>query len=99
MEWFVYREHNNKIEPWNVFDHYRFLEEIKQKLQTISDKDEFSYAIRTAAQYYFWSKVEYEILLYSMFSHERPFKIDIYQQLRLNWPSFIDYIWNHKDTI
>lgn len=48
---------------------------------------------------YYWSKCEWEIIL----SHWPPrknaqeLKIDVYDQVMLNWPIFCDYIWANKD--
>lgn len=26
-------------------------------------------------------------------------KIDVYDQIRLNWDTFVDYVWSHKDIV
>ena len=51
--------------------------------------------------YYFWSKCEYEIIVtcnpeWDRFKKE---KIDVYDQLQLNWNKFVDYIWENKNEI
>ena len=51
--------------------------------------------------YYFWSKCEYEILITTWFERKdfKDEKIDVYDQLQLNWNAFIDYIWKNKKYI
>lgn len=46
--------------------------------------------------YYFWSKCEWEIIL-SDFPPSKKFqekKVDVYEQVMLNWDIFINYVWN-----
>lgn len=100
LEWNVYCENFNaqKIEIFNVFRHYGFHEDCKKAARKYSkDKEAFEKAIKSSAMYYFWSKCEWEIILSDWppsgrFSKE---KIDVYDQLRLNWQAFIDYTWDH----
>lgn len=126
MTWNVYRYDINsqKIYQYNVFNHNRFLEEVKA-IKT-KDKDEFSEKLRIIAMYYFWSKAEHEIVItsfppyinkdevsriiriasendvyrynrYTMHVNlDRGEKIDIYNQLQMNWEHFVDYVWNSK---
>ena len=51
--------------------------------------------------YYFWSKCEWEIILSDWppsdtFCKE---KIDVFDQVMLNWDIFVDYIWNNRQYI
>ena len=126
MTWNVYRYDINsqKIYQYNVFNHGRFLEEVKD-IKT-KDKDEFSEKLRIIAMYYFCSKAEHEIVItsfppyinkdevsriiriasendvyrynrYTMHVNlDRGEKIDIYNQLQMNWEHFVDYVWNSK---
>lgn len=95
MKWFVYRENRstNEIELFNVFNHYDFRQDVEKNFKKYKDDiKEFSTKVRNSALYYFAWKCEYEVYVTSMFK-DKPLKIDIYQQLDMNWDSFIDYIY------
>ena len=107
-KWVVYRENINtrKIVPMNIFDHYSFAmgcDKVYKKHK--DDKDKFAEEIRHELMYYFWSKCEYEVVINSWIGFEKTkgIKIDIYDQVMLNWEIFIDYLWgyytNKKKTI
>lgn len=103
LEWNVYRiDHmKNKVEIFNVFDHWRFRDEMIKTLLDSDTKEEFSEELRHSVFYYFAWKFEYEICITSVFSHkeETDTKIDIRHQLLLNWDRFIDYLWGNKEEI
>jgi hypothetical protein len=100
--WKVYIENFNakRIEQYNVFDHFKFSEEVKVAYKEHKDDfDAFSVSVQRSLMYYFWSKCEWEIIL----SHwpprkdAREEKIDVYDQVRLNWDHFCDYVWSRRD--
>lgn len=103
LQWNVYRINHmkNKVEIFNVFDHWRFQEETIKTLKESETKADFSEELRHLVFYYFGWKYEYEICITSLFSHQKETeeKIDIRHQLMLNWDRFIDYLWNNKDKI
>lgn len=101
MEWCVYKFDVNKqkIEKFNVFDHYRLLEDIKKNCKKLKDKDEFLNQLKKDIQYYYWSKVEYELVikkvtdkiyLYPWCGCRFPdkVKIDVTNDEILNWKDF-----------
>lgn len=96
MQWYVYAEHQGEIEKFNIFDHTRFLSEIVQAYKKYkSDFDTFKGEVHKSLRYYFWSKCEWEIVL-SGWPHCPKFpdlKIDVYDQVMLNWDIFIKYVW------
>ena len=129
LEWNVYREDFNskKIEKFNIFDHYRFEEDVKKALKKFDNKEEFAKEVKRDLQYYFWSKCEYEIVLTSWVPHidkeelmrlnadfeeslakygHEPYslcvepnvfkKIDICEQVMLNFDAFVNYVWSNK---
>lgn len=110
MEWNVYVGNFNSktIEVHNVFDHLRFVRDLTKELKKIekSDaseekkKDDFAEAMRKELMYYYWSKCEWEVIV-SHWPHgkdDRDEKIDVYDQVCLNWDKFVDYVWaNRKD--
>lgn len=67
MEWYVYVDNINakRIEKYNVFDHWRFNEEVSELLEKNLSRDEFSMEMHSIAMYYFWSKYEWEIIITS----------------------------------
>lgn len=118
-----------KIKEFNIFNHYRFCEDVKKALKKIEDKTEFAKVIKRDLMYYFWSKCEYEIVLTSWVPHidkeeldrlNEEFKedtkkyghepqslmvepnvfkkVDIYEQIALNFDVFVDYVWSHKSS-
>lgn len=100
MEWIVYKNNfnTNKIEKFNIFDHYRFSKSIKELLNKYNNKEDFSNQLKKELMYYFWSKFEYEITINSFPPKENnEIKIDIYSQIMNNYNIFVDYIWNKKE--
>ena len=101
--WNVYYEDINsrKIQTFNVFDHTSFRKEVNEHLKKYSEKADFADELRSSAMYYFWSKCEYEVLICPWISIERngAIKIDVYDQLRLNWEHFVDYVWGFKGFV
>ena len=80
----------------NIIDHYSFNEDVKQHLKKCKDKTEFTKELKSSLMYYFWSKSEYEILIYPWCGgqHTKEIKIDVYSQVMLNWDKFVDYVWS-----
>ena len=111
LVWNVYVEHFNrqKIVPYNIFDHTDFLADIQKEIKRIpetQDDEEYiesvSSVLRSVMMYYFWSKCEWEIVLTSWPTNIRGFhdeKVDVYDQVRLNWDSFVDYVMAHLEDI
>lgn len=102
-EWYVYMEDFNKKEivTFNVFHSYTFIESCKKEFRKYQrDKDiaRLENEIKGWAMYCFWSKCEYEIILAPWINREgfETKKIDIYDQLCLNWDSFFKYMMEHK---
>ena len=103
--WNVYREsiNNRKIDVYNVFEHSSFLYECAKALAKYKDdKKQAEKEIHSSLMYYFWSKCEFEILLYPFIDPKEsaePIKIDVYEQVNNNWDIFFDYVWEHKKDI
>jgi len=100
LEWYVYYHswNDNKIESFNVFDHGGFLEDCKKNAKKNNhDYDAFCEQLRQDAMYYYWSRCEWEIIL-SPWVHRKEdveIKIDVFDQLKLNWEAFCKYAWEH----
>ena len=101
LTWNVYYEDfNNKcIRSMNVFEHSRFYTDcIKNAKQNKNDKETFLKQLQRDLRYYYWSKCEWEIILTSWperkdFNDE---KIDVSEQIELNWDRFAEYVWEHR---
>ena len=99
IEWNVYTENINRrqIEKYNIFRHGRFVEDVKKIYEEYKDDfDTFSSEIRKSLMYYFWGKCEWEIILSDWppsdnFDKE---KVDVYDQVMINWNVFIKYVWD-----
>lgn len=100
MIWNVYRENfnSNEFEVFNIFNHTRFDADVNKALKKYDNKEEFAERIRGDLMYYFWSKSEYELILSPWLGSGRvkEKKIDIYNQVMLNWDKFVDYCWSFK---
>lgn len=94
--WKVYTENNNKIVEFNIFDHGSFFDDtIRNCKKFKNDFDKFSEAIRHDLHYYFWSRSQYEVYVTPICTNNntKTMKIDVYDQVTLNWDSFINYLW------
>ena len=89
LEWNVFRYDINKdkIVTFNIFDHWKFNEDVQKSLKKFKDKDEFAEQLRRDLMYYFWSKYEYEVVITTF-----PPYITMDELSRLN-----DERWSHKD--
>lgn len=99
MVWNVYVENfnANRIEKYNIFQHYSFNESVKKAYKKYKDDSAaFAKEVRRQLQYYFWSKCEWEIVLSDFPPSDRfqKEKIDVYGQVMLNWDIFIQYVWD-----
>ena len=95
----IYENVNSRcIETFNVFDHGRFIEDIKKHFKACDTKELFSEQLRRSVMYYFWSKCEWEVLVLPLFEGKHPVekKIDVAWQLMNNWDVFTDYVWNAR---
>lgn len=100
MEWnVVYHNMNSrKIEVYNIFDHYSFRQEVLKAMKECSAREEFEKAVNSSLMYYFWSKSEWEILIYPWLSElKNGIKVDVCWQVKNNWQRFMDYLWNCKE--
>lgn len=104
LEWNVYISNFNQrsIEVHNIFNHHRFWEDcIKNKKKNKNNKEEFVKQLRADLQYYYWGKSEWEVTIHHWPDSDRMKnkKVDVYQQVRMNWDIFIDYLWEHRGEL
>ena len=89
LEWNVFYHDINKqkITTFNIFNHWKFDEDVQKSLKKFKDKYEFAEQLRRDLMYYFWSKCEYEVIITSF-----PTYITMNELDRLN-----EDRWLHKD--
>lgn len=98
LKWFVYIDNPAKgIVPFNIFDHSSFNQAVQTLLKRITVKSEFEEQLRRELRYYFWGKCEYEVVVSEWPQVEgkesKSIKVDITDQVLLNWSLFVDYCW------
>ena len=100
LKWLVYNEDFNArcIREFDIFNHHSFREDcIKNAKKNKDNKEEFIEALRRDLMYYFWSKCEWEIILSDWPpSGQVEKKIDVFDQVMLNFDVFVDYLWEEK---
>ena len=103
MEWYVYYHNYNKdeIEKYNIFDHYGFRHDVELGIRQYDIKEEFAEDIKAELMYYFWSKAEWEVIVgpWCGSRNNKYIKIDVYDQVMLNWDAFVDYVWNFSKAV
>ena len=102
ISWNVYVEDINsgRIVTYNVFNHGGFLDDCQKNCMiNKEDKESFISQLRLDLAYRYKSKCEWEVVVISLFprKEQSAIKIDVYQQVRLNWEQFCDYVWTNKD--
>lgn len=83
------------IETFNVFKSKKFRDEL---ISLVKIEDPYCYEfdfkeeLKRAAQYCFWAKCEYEVEVSDWTKNEKGQKVDIFQQLMMNWDNFYQYV-------
>lgn len=101
LEWnVVYMSWNERqIKKFNIFAHDYFFEDCARSYRKCGeDREAFLAEIRKILGYYFWSKCEWEIILSAWPPNERmkESKVDVCDQVVLNWDRFADYVWENR---
>ena len=101
LEWFVYCESFNRgrIERHNVFNHYSVIKDLQKALKKYRDnRPAFLEEAKHIFMYHYWSKCEWEIILSAWPPSKKckEEKIDVFDQLQLNWDAFCDYLWENR---
>ena len=103
LEWNVYWEdfNKNQIVVKNVFKlSSSFNKYLKKKKKKNNLKEDFCKQLERDLHYCYWSKCEYEIIISSWPSRaDCEIKIDVYDQIMINWDKFCDYVWENKSLI
>ncbi len=89
----VHDMNKRTMEPFNVFKHrsfYKYCMKAYKEFDKDKDYKKFSEQLKKEARCYFWCKAEHEITITPYVGgngEER--KIDIYDQLEMNWDLFM----------
>ncbi len=105
IEWnvYYYNPNSRKIEIHNVFNHWRFIEYSAKYIKKYKDDPKaLEEQIRKELMYYYWSKYEWEVIVAPFTANpreEEEKKLDVYEQVMLNWDRFFEYFWEHRKDI
>lgn len=100
LKWNVWIDDVNtrELKQFNIFSHCRYNEDIREYMYKYIkgqiSKNTFIENVRKATLYYFWGKVEYEIVISPVIGNYYNKKTDIKEQIELNWDRYIDYLLN-----
>lgn len=110
LEWnvFVHDFNGRKIKTYNIFNHYTLCKQLAKVARQrkkgedgkrhVITKEEFIKELRGWCKYCFWSKAEWEIIVGPWVCRnfdEEAMKIDVFDQIELNFDVFADYVWDH----
>lgn len=108
LQWNVFTSDWNagKIVVTDIFEHTRFLDDCRKNYRKNgrgehADREAFTDQLRRDLMYYYWSKCEWEVVLSLWPGDERfqELKVDVYDQVRLNWDRFTDYVWENRKEL
>lgn len=102
--WNVYVESINRkeITTYNIFTHSSFLKDCKEHIKEYAeDREAFLEEVRKSLMYYFWSKCEWEIIIsdWPPSKNFDGFKVDVYDQVMMNWGIFSQWLWENRELI
>ena len=101
LKWNVYTSDFNgkRIVVDNIFEHGGFTADCKKNAKKNKDKEAFAEQLRRDIMYYFWAKCEWEVMIGDLFRDEVKIKVDVYDQVCLNWDLFVDYVWENRKNL
>lgn len=96
LEWNVFVEINNEIKTMNIFKlSTRFTEGFERALKSYKkhkDFDLFVKDVNIALMCAYWAKSEYEVVINHWIGRAEGRKVDIYEQVKINWDRFVEYL-------
>lgn len=104
LEWnvFVGDFNSGEIVTDNIFDHGYFFEDCQKNYRkNRKDKAAFLAQLESDLMYYFWSKSEWEIIIGHWIGPKdaKDIKVDVYDQIKMNWSRFAEYVWEYKGEL
>lgn len=102
MVWnvFLYDERRDSRytpEKFNIFQNCSFKKAVEELFSIPEQtREQITSEIRRLAMWQFWSRCQYEFILLSWPPRdgEQGYKMDVFEQLEMNWERFIDYVWD-----
>ena len=98
LSWKVFVEDYNhgKIVEYDIMGEY-LSDEIKGIIKKVESYEEFKERLNSILMYHFWSKCEWEVIITGWPPSERveERKVDVYEQIKLNFEVFAKYIWGN----
>lgn len=101
LEWnvYIYNINAKKIEIYNIFNHSGFVKELGEIFKE-TPKEERPERIKSCLRYFFWCKAEWEIIIKPWIgATEIEEKIDVYDQIYMNFYRFMCYIEAYQEEI
>lgn len=102
MEWNAFVVRNNELVQMNIFNHCGFLKDAKKACEQYGENktllmDEIAHEL----QYWFWCRCEHEVIVspWPPGRGDLEWKIDVYQQVQMNWKAFCEYVWAHREDL
>ena len=94
LEWNVYIEDPNAktFKKYNALRGYEN-QLVKELVEAKGNKEKFLERVRLIMQARYWSRCEYEIIFTGWPDETVQEKIDVYDQLMMNWYHFSEYVW------
>jgi len=103
MEWnvYVHNVNRNKIEVYNIFEHGSFTKYLKKFCEECKSKDMLAEKIKSELRYYFWSKSQWETVISPWVRNSEPcdIKINVFDQVMMNFNIFVDYVWKNREEL
>ena len=98
LHWYVFEEDFNhrKIIKYDIFRHGSFAEDLKKANRMFKADKDFLDEVERLLHYYFWAKCEHEVLIGSPFKGTNPVKIDVWDQIEMNWDHFSKYLLENR---
>ena len=99
LVWNVFYHNSNakEIQFFNIFDHWRFREDIERALKNSKTREELEKKVKSELFYHFCSKYEWEVLITTFpAKDDETIKVDVYWQVINNFDRFIDYLAKNK---
>ena len=104
LSWYVYVGDFNAgvIKEFNVFQHGGFMQDVEKAVRRKLNREQFEKEIRTSLMYWYWSKCEWEVIIdhWPHSDRRKDIKVDVFDQVMMNWNHFITYLWkNRKEAL
>lgn len=90
----IWNFNHDELESYDVVP--RFVDSIKRYIKPKDrpkTKEDLADVLMADARYMFWSKCEYEMIIHGWPEQKNDKKVDVFQQLQLNWLLFVDFFW------